>query len=109
MIKNLLKISFLDNLKIDWSNKLQTVPKLRTNRGFKSEYMTEQHLLSNMTKLEISHFAQFRCFTHQGRYSDLHVSVHERVCNICKSKEEGKYQELIQSSNTPELRHHMGK
>ena len=43
-----------------------------------------------MTKLEKSHFAQFRCGilplrVETGRYSGL--SVHERTCNICNSNE----------------------
>ena len=78
----------LENHKIDWSNKLQTVSKLRTYREFKSEYTTEKYLLANMTKLEKSHFAQFRCGilplrVETGRYSGL--SVHERTCTICTS------------------------
>ena len=78
----------LENHKIDWSNKLQTVSKLRTYRGFNSEYTTEKYLLANMTKLEKSHFAQFRCGilplrVETGRYSGL--SVHERTCTICTS------------------------
>ena len=78
----------LENHKIDWSNKLQTVSKLRTNREFKSEYTTEKYLLATMTKLEKSHFAQFRCSilplrVETGRYSGL--SVHERTCTICTS------------------------
>ena len=78
----------LENHKIDWSNKLQTVSKHRTYREFKSEYTTEKYLLANMTKLEKSHFAQFRCGilplrVETGRYSGL--SVHERTCTICTS------------------------
>ena len=80
----------LDNHWVDWSNKIQTVSKLRTYREFKSEFKTEKYLLSNMTKLEKSHFAQFRCGilplrVETGRYSGL--SVHERTCNICNSNE----------------------
>ena len=80
----------LDNHRVDWSNKIQTVSKLRTYREFKSEFKTEKYLLSNMTKLEKSHFAQFRCGilplrVETGRYSGL--SVHERTCNICNSNE----------------------
>ena len=80
----------LDNHRVDWSNKIQTVSKLRTYREFKSKFKTEKYLLSNMTKLEKSHFAQFRCGilplrVETGRYSGL--SVHERTCNICNSNE----------------------
>ena len=76
--------------KIDWLDKLQTVSKLRTYREFKFEYSTEKYLLSNMTKLEKSHFAQFRCGilplrVETGRYSGL--KVHERVCHCCNSTE----------------------
>ena len=80
----------LDNHKVDWSNKVQTVSRLRTYREFKYEFKTEKYLLSNLTKLEKSHFAQFRCGilplrVETGRYSGL--GVHERTCNICKSNE----------------------
>ena len=66
----------LDNHRVDWSNKIQTVSKLRTYREFKSKFKTERYLLSNMTKLEKSHFAQFRCGilplrVETGRYSGL--------------------------------------
>ena len=78
----------LENHKIDWSNKLQTVSKLRTYREFKSEYTTEKYLLANVTKPAKSHFAQFRCGilplrVETRRYSGL--SLHERTCAICTS------------------------
>ena len=52
--------------------------------------LKKNNLLSNKTKLEKLHFAQFRCVilplrVGMGIYSGL--SVHERTCNICNSNE----------------------
>ena len=76
-LKN-IKNQLLDNHKVDWSNNIQTVSKLRTYREFKSEFKREICPLSNMTKLEKSHFAQFRCGilplrVETGTYSGLMV------------------------------------
>ena len=60
--KTPINLKNIENQLVDWSNKIQTVSKLRTYREFKSEFKTEKYLLSNiMTKLDKSHFAQFRC------------------------------------------------
>ena len=80
----------LERHTVEWSNKLQNVSKLRTYRQFKSLYSTEKYLLSNLTKLERSHFAQFRCGilplrVETGRYAGL--SVQDRLCNICNLNE----------------------
>ena len=53
----------LDNHRVKWSNKIQTVSKLRTYREFKYKFK-EKNLLSNITKLEKLHFAQFRCVSY---------------------------------------------
>ena len=87
-LKKNFENQLLDNHWVDWSNKIQTVSKLRTYREFESEFKTEKYLLSNMTKLEKSIFAQFRCgiFTPQSRDREIfRLFVQKRTCNICNS------------------------
>ena len=76
--------------KLDWANKIQTLPKLRTYKQFKREYCTEKYVLSTLSKTEKSHLAQFRCGilplrVETGRYIGL--ALNERTCQICNSDE----------------------
>ena len=76
--------------KLNWANRIQTLPKLRTYKQFKSEYCTEKYVLSTLSKTERSHLAQFRCGIlpiriETGRYIGL--TVNDRTCQICYSDE----------------------
>ncbi|CAC5394901.1 unnamed protein product [Mytilus coruscus] len=44
-----------------WNDNIQQVPKLRTYITFKSAFNQEQYVKINLTKVERSHLAQFRC------------------------------------------------
>jgi hypothetical protein len=76
--------------KEEWSNNIKTVSKLRTYIKFKSDYNTEKYLLANLTKVERSHLAQFRCGilplrVETGRFVGLNQN--DRLCQICHNNE----------------------
>ena len=89
--KHIVDLKFVENAfanmnQAEWSDKMQTVSKLRTYRTFKTRYETEHYLQVNITKTERSHLAQFRCAVlplkiEMGRFSGL--SVEDRICQVC--------------------------
>ena len=95
--------------KLNWLNKIQSVSKLQTYKQFKSDFVTENYLLSNLSKTEKSHLAQFRCGilslrVETGRYVIL--SVNERICNLCNLNEtEDEIHFLLRCTCYNALRH----
>ena len=89
--KHIVDLKFVENAfanmnQAEWSDKMQTVSKLRTYRTFKTRYETEHYLQVNIMKTERSHLAQFRCAVlplkiETGRFSGL--SVEDRICQVC--------------------------
>ena len=74
----------------NWSNKIQSVSKLRTYKQLKTDFGTEKYLFARLSKTEKSHLAQFRCGIlplrlETGRYVCL--SVNERICTLCNVNE----------------------
>lgn len=69
-----------------WNDNIQQVPKLRTYVTFKSAFNQEQYVKLNLTKVERSHLAQFRCGIlplriETGRY--IGERPEERLCKFC--------------------------
>ena len=65
------------------------VAKLRTYNTFKTEFKTEQCLLSSLSKPERSQLAQLRCGVlplrvETGRYVGL--ALNERLCTVCQNR-----------------------
>ena len=76
------------NLKISWTNKLPTKPKLRTYITFKDSYRTEEYVKYNISRKQRSLFAQFRVgilplHIETGRFRG--TALEERLCLICKN------------------------
>ena len=64
--KHIVDLKFVENAfanmnQAEWSDKMQTVSKLRTYRTFKTRYESEQYLQVNITKTERSHLAVSVC------------------------------------------------
>ena len=82
-------------------NKMQSVSKLRTYKQFKSDFGTENYLLS--------HLAQFRygillLRVETGRYVGLNVN--ERICNLCNMNEtEDEIHFLLRCTCYNDLKH----
>ncbi|CAC5397978.1 unnamed protein product [Mytilus coruscus] len=69
-----------------WNDNIQQVSKLRTYITFKSAFNQEQYVKINLTKVESSHLAQFRCGIlplriETGRY--IGERPEERLCKFC--------------------------
>ncbi|CAC5400852.1 unnamed protein product [Mytilus coruscus] len=69
-----------------WNDNIQQVPKLRTYITFKSAFNQEQYVKINLSKVERSHLAQFRCGIlplriETGRY--IGERAEERLCKFC--------------------------
>lgn len=70
----------------NWLNTLDTKPKLRTYKQFKTEYKSELYVTSNLDKFERSLIAQLRLgilplHIETGRYVNL--KPEERICKMC--------------------------
>jgi len=71
-----------------WTTTVQSSPKLRFYRHFKTEYDTEKYVLLNLAKNERSIMAQYRCGIlpiriETGRY--VNEQLDDRICTICHS------------------------
>jgi hypothetical protein len=75
-----------DYYSLKWSRDIQTVPKLRTYRLYKTEFGCEEYVKLNLRKYERSLLSQFRCGilplrVETGRY--IGEPVETRLCKFC--------------------------
>lgn len=80
------KLSHIENNQ--WSNTVESKPKLRTYKLFKHNYGTEDYVLDNLSRSERSFLAQLRCGIlplriETGRFSRLELE--QRICQLCNS------------------------
>ena len=94
-----------------WSEKILTVPKLRTYITFKTSYTAEKYVLMNLNRSERSILAQFRCGIlplriETGRY--IGEKPHERLCKVCLSGQvEDELHFLFKCFLYDDLRNHL--
>ena len=77
-------ISYSEN--IEWSNVVQSKPKLRTYKIFKTRYETEPYITANISRSERSFIAQLRSGIlplriETGRFS--RIELEHRTCQLC--------------------------
>jgi hypothetical protein len=77
-----------ENIRKDWSEKVENKPKLRLYKTFKSELKTEMYVSSNISRSERSFLAQLRfgilpIHIETGRFT--RKPIEERTCKICNS------------------------
>ena len=73
-----------------WLNDIQAVPKLRTYRIFKQEFLTEKYVSMDIPKHKRSAMAMSRCGVRPlrietGRYKG--ESLEDRICIFCDNNE----------------------
>ncbi len=71
-----------------WLETVQSKPKLRTYKTFKSKLIPEDYVLRLMSRFHRSTFAKFRCGIlplnlEVGRYRG--ISIENRICPLCKN------------------------
>ena len=94
-----------------WSEKILTVPTLRTYITFKTSYTAEKYVLMNLNRSERSILAQFRrgilpLRIETGRY--IGEKPHERLCKVCLSGQvEDELHFLFKCSLYDDLRNHL--
>ena len=82
-----IKNTLLENKCREWSNSLQSSPKLRTYVGFKTDYILEPYLCKIKDRNVRAILAKFRCgvlplHIESGRWNN--TPLENRICCLCK-------------------------
>ena len=85
---NMVEQKRMEKMEEDWAAGLNTKPKLRTYKQFKSEFRPEKYILLNLDRKDRAYMAQLRLgilpiALETGRWAGIKENL--RICKLCNS------------------------